>query len=906
VRTRGDGDSDEGLSTPRGGLASPAPDGAVTDASWCDSVTRLEGSLLEGETEFIRESPCQLAVPRGTVAGLLACTSYRLRFAPLTRRSAHQHLSHVPLAALSVPLLSIRSVARGGGTPDCPAPTIDVVCKDFRSVRLCFSRDRECEQVLRLVQALAFPASIDEVFAFTAKAAASKRRRAAAAAPTARPAAAPPAAAAPHAPAGASDPLGVTPPPAGAPAAAVAAPSAAAPPSAPGSDADAANPFAAPAPADAASASSSSPPSAGWALFDFERELARIGAVRPGDTPSSSPWRLTRINEEYRFSPTYPSVMAVPAAFSDREISSIRQFRSRGRIPALTWRHPVNGATMWRSAQPRVGVTNATNSVDERLLSLIRTSTPQGRDGRVGLVIADCRPKTNAIANKMAGWGYEGATYEACSLWFLDIENIHRMRESSSKLEALALAHKSELHWGKAVEATVWPSHVRTVLAGAMRVAQALHRRAAPVLVHCSDGWDRTAQICGLVQLLLDPFARTVEGFASLIEKEWLAFGHKFQCRLAHGSAKAAEDKEASPVFAQFLDCAYQLAAQFPAAFEWSTRLPLFLLHHCTSGRFGTFLFNCERERRVALLHQRTASVWDAVLDSRGLFLSPLYRPSAFGVGGTHPAILPSHPAPVLRQVHLWSDAYLRFSPVPGTSPLQGARAALLGGGAAAARALCARLEDVVLGLAPSLPAQELPVPADRGADSPADGGADTALARDGGRDAVVAALRALSASGMAAGADDALVEVMAAVLCNASLLGRADHVPSSSQSEPVSAGADTTPGDGTAGGEPLAAASSAAVAGAGLAEPAAPVGAAADEAGAVGDDEESVDAGPTDGGAGTDAFDEVAAGEDTLVGAAAAAVATPLETVEAVASAAAAGEDEAADEAGLAAGPQE
>lgn len=40
---------------------------------------------------------------------------------------------------------------------------------------------------------------------------------------------------------------------------------------------------------------------------------------------------------------------------------------------------------------------------------------------------------------------------------------------------------------------------------------------------------DRTAQICGVTQILLDPYFRTIEGFATLVEKEWCAFGHKFQ-----------------------------------------------------------------------------------------------------------------------------------------------------------------------------------------------------------------------------------------------------------------------------------------------------------------------------------------------------------------------------------------
>ena len=33
------------------------------------------------------------------------------------------------------------------------------------------------------------------------------------------------------------------------------------------------------------------------------------------------------------------------------------------------------------------------------------------------------------------------------------------------------------------------------------------------VMVHCSDGWDRTAQVCSLASLMLDPYYRTISGF---------------------------------------------------------------------------------------------------------------------------------------------------------------------------------------------------------------------------------------------------------------------------------------------------------------------------------------------------------------------------------------------------------
>lgn len=62
------------------------------------------------------------------------------------------------------------------------------------------------------------------------------------------------------------------------------------------------------------------------------------------------------------------------------------------------------------------------------------------------------------------------------------------------------------------LEASGWLRHIKAILDTAKFIAQALNN-GTNVLVHCSDGWDRTAQVCSLATLLLDPYYRTIQGF---------------------------------------------------------------------------------------------------------------------------------------------------------------------------------------------------------------------------------------------------------------------------------------------------------------------------------------------------------------------------------------------------------
>ncbi|GAA6083746.1 myotubularin-related protein 6, partial [Tachysurus ichikawai] len=78
------------------------------------------------------------------------------------------------------------------------------------------------------------------------------------------------------------------------------------------------------------------------------------------------------------------------------------------------------------------------------------------------------------------------------------------------------------------LENSGWLRHIKAIVDAAIFLTKAVTVEGASVLVHCSDGWDRTAQVCSLGSLLMDPYYRTIKGFMVLIEKDWISFGHKF------------------------------------------------------------------------------------------------------------------------------------------------------------------------------------------------------------------------------------------------------------------------------------------------------------------------------------------------------------------------------------------
>ncbi|RAK86123.1 phosphatases II [Aspergillus costaricaensis CBS 115574] len=326
----------------------------------------------------------------------------------------------------------------------------------------------------------------------------------------------------------------------------------------------------------------------GWELYNPSKEWARQGVDQAG-----SGWRISQLNTDYGFSATYPALLPVPSAISDNTLNHAGKYRSRARVPVLTYLHPVNNCSITRSSQPLVGVRQNRSIQDEALLAAIFSTsrserplasfTPPGFDsdssnstpgnasrshmladltvpddledellspvrenpeGKAQVygaqqhnLIVDARPTVNAFAMQAVGLGSENMdNYKFATKAYLGIDNIHVMRDSLSKvIDALKDSDVTPLGPNKdQLARSGWLKHISGILDGARLIARQVGLQHSHVLIHCSDGWDRTSQLSALSQICLDPYYRTMEGFMVLVEKDWLSFGHMFRHRSGH------------------------------------------------------------------------------------------------------------------------------------------------------------------------------------------------------------------------------------------------------------------------------------------------------------------------------------------------------------------------------------
>ncbi|XP_043540029.1 myotubularin-related protein 10-like [Chiloscyllium plagiosum] len=181
-----------------------------------------------------------------------------------------------------------------------------------------------------------------------------------------------------------------------------------------------------------------------------------------------------------------------------------------------------------------------------------------------------------------------------------DLPNPLEIQQAYSKLRTLCSCENpsslkdSDEKWLSTLEGTHWLEYVRLCLKKASEISSLLSNQRLTVTLQETDDRDLACVISSLVQVQLDPYCRTILGFQSLLQKEWVEAGHRFSDRF---NQLRATEKDESPVFLLFLDCVWQLLDRYRGFFEFTDRY-LMALHDSThTVLFGTFLFNCSRER---------------------------------------------------------------------------------------------------------------------------------------------------------------------------------------------------------------------------------------------------------------------------------------------------------------------
>ena len=372
----------------------------------------------------------------------------------------------------------------------------------------------------------------------------------------------------------------------------------------------------------------------GWDIYNFYDEFKRQKVDLKNDYEILD-------NSNFNFCETYPSKIIVPKISQDK-IEKCANFRKKKRLPTLTYRY-TNGYCIWRSSQTKGGFTGKDDTDAIFLTNITRNSK--------NLVVYDARPKLNAMANKLKGGGYENPNnYPKINMEviFCDIPNIHAVRNSYEKLLTnISYIPENDYSVISNLPNTFWYETIILILKGGFQIYNSI-KKEKTVLIHCSDGWDRTSQLSALSQILLDKYYRTLKGFIVLIEKDWLSFGHQF--RLRNGFCPKEKRDEFSPIFIQWLDCIYQIIEQNCSKFEFNVNLLNYIAERIYSGKYGTFLFNSEKERKENNAKETTISIWNDILEKENEFKNPIYDEK------NEQEIQINY-----KKIKLWKEYFLRF-----------------------------------------------------------------------------------------------------------------------------------------------------------------------------------------------------------------------------------------------------
>ncbi|XP_059174650.1 myotubularin-related protein 10-B-like isoform X2 [Physella acuta] len=333
---------------------------------------------------------------------------------------------------------------------------------------------------------------------------------------------------------------------------------------------------------------------------DWDREIERLQC--------QTMWRVCDANYGYQISNVLPEYFVTPINLLNADIIKASAQFVEKRVPTWSYTY-VNGASLIRMAH--ILPESDFKILEEKILCAIKESSGNEKD----LTIVDLGRMCPSLPD---------------------------IRASLEKLKSIIMTdsakdfYSTDSRWLTNLESSQWLQHVSACLNVSNHVVNQIIRDSETVVLKEETGSDLTCVVSCLVQLQLDPEYRTINGFQSLVQKEWVVMGHPFQKRLhLVWSPEPAAELEQSPLFLLFLDCVWQLLQQFPSSFAFTETYLTTLWDTVNIGLFETFLFNScwhrkkflKEGRKMTIISLPSAWDWKFQLGDEQLLLfnNPLY-----------------------------------------------------------------------------------------------------------------------------------------------------------------------------------------------------------------------------------------------------------------------------------------
>ncbi|MFT7815585.1 myotubularin-related protein 12-like [Arapaima gigas] len=314
--------------------------------------------------------------------------------------------------------------------------------------------------------------------------------------------------------------------------------------------------------------------------------------------------KLVKDNEDFGISEKLPQFFFVPTHVENEDLV---KYQGKG-IPIWCWSHHT-GCALFKMASLPVVQEESNAKVQKAYMERMLNAVAQNHLYSV---------KTEDLSETLPN--------------IQDIQQSYSKFKQNFLIDSMAEFWVSDVKWFSTLETSRWLSIIRQCLHKAVEVVESLEQENTNIVLIEKGGSDLCCVISSLVQLMLDPYYRTLIGFQSLVQKEWVEGGHNFPER---GNLLHQSDKE-SPVFLLFLECVWQLLQQHSPGFQFSETYLTVLSDSINVAVFSTFLFStpCQKASIMKTEPDRGAlnipPVWEWSLQfdckAQGFFINLLYR----------------------------------------------------------------------------------------------------------------------------------------------------------------------------------------------------------------------------------------------------------------------------------------